>query len=529
MAHIRVAEERDAEGIQTVLQSVYGADYAYPQYYNLTFLKKIIFSENALVLVAEADGKVVGTASVVLESGAYTDLVGEFGRLAVHPEYQGRGIGNGLMAARLERVRQRLHVGFVVARTVHARAQAISIKHGFAPVGFLPLNLQFGPVRESTAYMVTYFGPGLELRRNNPRVVPEVAPLAGLAMDGVGLSPDFIVDETEPPLGYPEELTFEEMTAEGYAPLLRLERGRLLQRDVFGPMRLQYGFFRLQARNSRYIIARNGSEIVGALGFIHDANERAARVFEMIHIEDGVVRGLLGELEDQCRAHLDVAYIEIDVNAHTPGVQRTLIELGYVPTAYVPALAFHRVERIDVVKMALLLDPPPEPGAASLIPAMERIAARVEREFQLRRLVPRIGEAMAGSAPLMDGLSPEQVHRLGGICEPASFDAGGTIFCTGEPGSEAYLLLEGRVAVERDGQVVGHVGPGEALGEVALLTDSVHSATARAVESIQAARLSREALTELVRRRPDVGVVLYRNLAQGLGRKLRRAGRDELS
>ncbi len=526
MADVRTAEERDAPGIRDVLRSVYGLDYAYPEYYDLTFLKKLIFSDNALVLVATEGGTVVGTASVVQESGAYTDLVGEFGRLAVLPDFQGRGIGNQLMEARLERVGDQLHVGFMVARTVHPRAQTIAVKHGFAPVGFLPRNLQFGLARESTAYLVTYFGPGLGLRRNHPRVVPEVMPLAGLAMEAVGLESDFIVDETEPPLPYADGFSYEDMTAEGYAPLLRIERGRLLQRDVFGPLRLQYGFFRLQARNSRYIIARREGEIVGALGFIYDPTERTARVFEMIHVEDGVMRGLLEELEEQCRANLEVVYIEIDVNAHTPGVQRTLIELGYIPAAYVPALAFHRVERIDVVKMCRLLEPPSGPEDRDLIPGVERLAGLVLREFRRRTLVPRVGRLVSGS-DLVDGLAPEQMNRLLGICESVEFDDGVEIFRQDDPGTEAYLILEGRVVVELEGRgPVGHVGPGEALGEVALLTGSPHSASARADGSVVAAILRRTELQDLVRRRPDVGVVLYRNLAEGLGRKLRRADRE---
>ena len=66
------------------------------------------------------------------------------------------------------------------------------------------------------------------------------------------------------------------------------------------------------------------------------------------------------------------------------------------------------------------------------------------------------------------------------------------------------------------------MGPGECLGEVALLTGTEHSATAIAVGAVEAAVISRTGLEELVRLRPDIGVVLYRNLASGLGEKLRR-------
>ena len=48
---------------------------------------------------------------------------------------------------------------------------------------------------------------------------------------------------------------------------------------------------------------------------------------------------------------------EIDVGAHAARMQRTLIEMGFVPAAYVPAMAFHNVERIDVVRMMKLVCP----------------------------------------------------------------------------------------------------------------------------------------------------------------------------
>ena len=49
-----------------------------------------------------------------------------------------------------------------------------------------------------------------------------------------------------------------------------------------------------------------------------------------------------------------------------------------------------------------------------------------------------------------------------------------------------------------------------------------HSADAVVRSPVRAAVLPRGDLQELVRQRPDIGVVLFRNLARGLGEKLRR-------
>src|SRR5262249_17826769 len=52
--------------------------------------------------------------------------------------------------------------------------------------------------RESLMLMARYFGGVMRLRRNHPRVVPEAAALAHLAMENCGLIPDLIVDEDAP-------------------------------------------------------------------------------------------------------------------------------------------------------------------------------------------------------------------------------------------------------------------------------------------------------------------------------------------
>ena len=61
------------------------------------------------------------------------------------------------------------------------------------------------------------------------------------------------------------EWQIEELKTIGYTSLLRIERGRLRHRDIFGPVRLHYGLFQIHARHSHYLIAKNGEQIAGAV------------------------------------------------------------------------------------------------------------------------------------------------------------------------------------------------------------------------------------------------------------------------
>ena len=92
MIRVREARESDVEQIREVYLAIYGKDYSHPQFYDTQSVKKMVFSDDTMLVVAEDTdtGQVVGPASVLMEMGAHSDLLGEFGRLAVHPIAQGR-------------------------------------------------------------------------------------------------------------------------------------------------------------------------------------------------------------------------------------------------------------------------------------------------------------------------------------------------------------------------------------------------------------------------------------------------------
>jgi GNAT superfamily N-acetyltransferase len=523
MITVREASNHDVPAIREIFLACYGTDYTDARYYDDQLLTRLVYSEDSLLLVAEESetSQVVGTASVDLEIGAHSDLVGEFGRLAVHPAFRQRGIGKLLMEERLRRVQDRLQVGLVEARMAHLYSLKIAEAYQFAVVGFRPMAWLLRE-RESLVLLARHFGNALALRKNHPRVIPEVYALAHLSLTNSFLSPDVIVDEDAP--AYPPGGSFEvqELTTEGYAALLCIERGRVRHREIFGPVRLHYGVFKLQSRRSCYLIARADGRIEGAVGFTLDPVGKTVRIFELISLRDEVVRFLLSDLERACRERWEIGYVEVDVSAYAPRMQRTLVELGFMPAAYVPALAFHEVERLDVVKMVRLLSTG-DISTDMLSPRAKAVADVVLRQFRTRNVLPRIAQA-AQCLPLFSGLDAEQVNRLAGVCRVTSFEPEETIFHQGAAAEEVYVVLEGEVAITMASQPapVGIVETGECLGELSLLSAAGHSATARALTRVAMAILTHQDLAELIRLRPDIGLHIYRNLAVGLGEKLKR-------
>jgi GNAT superfamily N-acetyltransferase len=524
MIEVRQATARDVEAIREIFLACYGREYPYDHFYDPEQLTRMVYSDNQLLLVAadSSTGRLLGTASVILEIGALTDLVGEFGRLAVHPDARHGGIGKLLMQERLSRVRPRLHVGLVDARISHPYSWRIADAHGFVPVGLLPLKMRLAG-RESLCLMAQHFGDALSLRRNHPRVIPEAHAVADLALAHCGLRSDVIVDEASGAYRSSDDLELEEMATDGYSTLMRIERGRVRHREIFGPMRLHYGLFKLQARRSHYLLARRAGRIVGAVGWSEDPVDQAVRIFELIALDDTVVRPLLVHLEATCRAEGRVALLEVDVSAHAPRMQRTLLELGFLPAAYIPAMVFADVERLDVVRMIRLYDPPIF-AFAPRGPRAQAVADAVLPAFRQQQMLPEIEQAVSNLA-LFEGLDAEQVRRLASVCRLQRFAAGAPVIEEGQHDAALFIVLDGQVDIRRADAAshVGSVRTGECLGEMSLLTGHGHSASGVARHDTTTAELGATELEALVRQRPDIGVVVYRNLARGIGDKLVRA------
>lgn len=72
----------------------------------------------------------------------------------------------------------------------------------------------------------------------------------------------------------------------------------------------------------------------------------------------------------------------------------------------------------------------------------------------------------------------------------------------GTPADACYLLLEGEVRVLRDGVDLALLGPGDLLGEMALLGRSLRAASATTRTPVRALRLEYDVLRRLLHERP---------------------------
>jgi hypothetical protein len=96
----------------------------------------------------------------------------------------------------------------------------------------------------------------------------------------------------------------------------------------------------------------------------------------------------------------------------------------------------------------------------------------------------------------------QTIMRSGAASKPSRLVVDETLVEQGDEGDELYLLLDGVLAAEVDGETVAEIGPGAVLGERAVLEGGSRTATLRAVTpakvvSVSAADLDPGALEEL--------------------------------
>ena len=79
--------------------------------------------------------------------------------------------------------------------------------------------------------------------------------------------------------------------------------------------------------------------------------------------------------------------------------------------------------------------------------------------------------------PLFSACSTKELRRIAGIADELDIREGKILTRQGGPGREMFILLDGTVKVERNGVQVNTLGPGDFLGEGALILGKPRNAT----------------------------------------------------
>jgi CRP/FNR family cyclic AMP-dependent transcriptional regulator len=101
---------------------------------------------------------------------------------------------------------------------------------------------------------------------------------------------------------------------------------------------------------------------------------------------------------------------------------------------------------------------------------------------------------------------------------PIQIAAKKIIMREGDSGAFMYVVLSGRIAVYVNKVIIGHAGPGGAIGEIALVDGSGRAVTAMAETDSALLPIGRDDFLKMVRSDPRFAVTMLRSVARKLAR-----------
>jgi CRP-like cAMP-binding protein len=123
------------------------------------------------------------------------------------------------------------------------------------------------------------------------------------------------------------------------------------------------------------------------------------------------------------------------------------------------------------------------------------------------------------SVDIFEHATVEQLGRIAGLTEEVHFEPGETIFNEGDLGDAFYVLLSGRVSIEKNGNTLREIKEKEAFGALEMLDFHPRAVTAKAVDQVRALKVNGQEFHDLLSLDMEMVEAVFRMLC-GLVRRI---------
>jgi CRP/FNR family transcriptional regulator, cyclic AMP receptor protein len=113
--------------------------------------------------------------------------------------------------------------------------------------------------------------------------------------------------------------------------------------------------------------------------------------------------------------------------------------------------------------------------------------------------------------------TPQEIAAISASGTRVSLPQGWSPIWEDTPADKAYIILSGTVSVRRDGKELAQLGPGDIMGEQAILKQKLRTASIVALTPLDLIHLSSDALTRLSVEMPSFHSALEKVAAQRFG------------
>lgn len=143
-----------------------------------------------------------------------------------------------------------------------------------------------------------------------------------------------------------------------------------------------------------------------------------------------------------------------------------------------------------------------------------------------------MGMELVRNCALFKGLDEEQFVHIESRLQLVTLEAGEVFYSEGSPADTVSIVLSGSLAAVKmsklggEETVLSEFGPGDVIGEMALLSDRKRSASIRAQSPTRLVSFQRAVYGSLERQRPDIAMVIMKSVARILAQRLQDTSAD---
>jgi CRP/FNR family cyclic AMP-dependent transcriptional regulator len=120
--------------------------------------------------------------------------------------------------------------------------------------------------------------------------------------------------------------------------------------------------------------------------------------------------------------------------------------------------------------------------------------------------------------PLFESIPDEDLRQVATFAVGEEHPEGAVVVKEGDYSNHFYGIEDGTARVERDGQEVGQLGPGDVFGEQGLLDKAERSATVTATSSLRVIKIEHWELSRMKKSMPEVVAELQRKVEERTSR-----------
>lgn len=117
----------------------------------------------------------------------------------------------------------------------------------------------------------------------------------------------------------------------------------------------------------------------------------------------------------------------------------------------------------------------------------------------------------------LENLSDEDLQKVVSKGRHVHLPANWSLIWEKTPGDKAYLIVDGEVSVRKHGDEIARLGPGDVIGEMAIVGHKLRSASVVSVTPLEVIHFTKEAVEALLDEVPAFGEALRDTTADRLG------------